>query len=98
MDTSQIPIGWWLNVTIMSRKEDPEWMVGVLREGKTVWMTEAASVPPQRPTSTAWILYGGTQRSLVIKQINTRLLVIITLNSLEFKIIFWLKRFGLGIV
>jgi len=42
MDTSQIPIGWWLNVTIMSRKEDPEWMVGVLREGKTVWITEAA--------------------------------------------------------
>ncbi len=42
MNTEDIPKGWWLNCTIMARKENPEWIVGVLREGKNVWITEAA--------------------------------------------------------
>ena len=42
MDTKNIPIGWWLNVTLMARKENPTWIVGVLREGKTSWITETA--------------------------------------------------------
>ena len=40
MDTNDIPKGWWLNVTLMARKEKPSWIVGVLREGKTTWITE----------------------------------------------------------
>ena len=42
MDTKQIPSGWWLNVTIMARKDEPSWIVGVIREGKTTWITETA--------------------------------------------------------
>ena len=42
MDTREIPRGWWLNVTIMANKQEPEWIVGVLREGKSVWITEGA--------------------------------------------------------
>jgi len=42
MDTREIPKGWWLNVTIMARKDNPEWIVGIIREGKNVWITEAA--------------------------------------------------------
>tara|TARA_R110002124_G_C8931286_1_gene512023 strand:+ start:1072 stop:1347 length:276 start_codon:yes stop_codon:yes gene_type:complete len=40
MDTNDIPKGWWLNVTLMARKENPSWIVGVMREGKTSWITE----------------------------------------------------------
>tara|TARA_R110000744_G_scaffold19900_10_gene52343 strand:+ start:221 stop:427 length:207 start_codon:yes stop_codon:yes gene_type:complete len=40
MNTNEIPKGWWLNVTLMARKENPSWIVGVLREGKTTWITE----------------------------------------------------------
>ena len=40
MDTNEIPKGWWLNVTLMARKENPSWIVGVLREGKASWITE----------------------------------------------------------
>lgn len=40
MDTSKIPKGWWLNVTLMARKDKPSWIVGVLREGKASWITE----------------------------------------------------------
>ncbi len=40
MNTEDIPKGWWLNVTLMARKENPSWIVGVLREGKTSWITE----------------------------------------------------------
>ena len=43
MDTRKIPKGWWLNVTLMARKENPEWIVGVLREGKASWITEGAN-------------------------------------------------------
>ena len=42
MDTKKIPSGWWLNVTIMARKDEPSWIVGVIREGKTTWITETA--------------------------------------------------------
>ena len=42
MDTKQIPSGWWLNVTLMARKDEPSWIVGVIREGKTTWITETA--------------------------------------------------------
>ena len=42
MDTKKIPVGWWLNVTIMARKDEPSWIVGVIREGKTTWITETA--------------------------------------------------------
>ena len=42
MDTEKIPVGWWLNVTIMARKDEPSWIVGVIREGKTTWITETA--------------------------------------------------------
>jgi hypothetical protein len=42
VDTTEIPKGWWLNVTIMANKYEPEWIVGVLREGKSVWITEGA--------------------------------------------------------
>jgi hypothetical protein len=42
MNTNNIPNGWWLNVTLMARKENPSWIVGVLREGKATWITEAA--------------------------------------------------------
>ena len=42
MNTKKIPTGWWLNVTIMARKENPSWIVGVLREGKASWITENA--------------------------------------------------------
>jgi len=41
MDTKDIPDGWWLNVTIMARYQ-PQFIVGVIRRGKTVWITEAA--------------------------------------------------------
>ena len=40
MDTNDIPKGWWLNVTLMARKENPSWIVGVIREGKASWITE----------------------------------------------------------
>ena len=40
MNTKDIPKGWWLNVTLMARKENPSWIVGILREGKNVWITE----------------------------------------------------------
>ena len=40
MDTNNIAKGWWLNVTLMARKENPSWIVGVLREGKASWITE----------------------------------------------------------
>jgi hypothetical protein len=40
MNTNDIPKGWWLNVTIMARKENPSWIVGVIREGKASWITE----------------------------------------------------------
>jgi hypothetical protein len=49
METNNIPKGWWLNVTVMARKENPEWLVGVLREGKGVWITEAAFVNFKTP-------------------------------------------------
>tara|TARA_R110000737_G_scaffold171943_1_gene197442 strand:+ start:1779 stop:1991 length:213 start_codon:yes stop_codon:yes gene_type:complete len=42
MNTKDIPNGWWLNVTLMARKENPSWIVGVIREGKATWITEAA--------------------------------------------------------
>tara|TARA_R110002051_G_scaffold322875_1_gene414757 strand:+ start:328 stop:546 length:219 start_codon:yes stop_codon:yes gene_type:complete len=42
MNTNNIPTGWWLNVTLMARKENPSWIVGVLREGKASWITEYA--------------------------------------------------------
>ena len=42
MDTKKIPSGWWLNVTLMARKDEPSWIVGVIREGKTTWITETA--------------------------------------------------------
>jgi len=41
MDTNQIPEGWWLNVTLMARYEE-SWIVGVIRKGKSSWITEAA--------------------------------------------------------
>tara|TARA_B110000211_G_C13734473_1_gene401749 strand:- start:226 stop:480 length:255 start_codon:yes stop_codon:yes gene_type:complete len=40
MNIEDIPKGWWLNVTLMARKENTIWIVGVLREGKTSWITE----------------------------------------------------------
>ena len=39
MDTSKIPKGWWLNVVVMARFQD-YWIVGILRKGKTTWITE----------------------------------------------------------
>ena len=39
MNTEDIPKGWWLNVTVMSRYQD-HFIVGVMRKGKTVWITE----------------------------------------------------------
>ena len=42
MNTKEIPKGWWLNVTVMARKDNPTWIVGVLREGKASWITENA--------------------------------------------------------
>ena len=39
MNTEDIPKGWWLNVTIMARFQD-SWLVGIMRKGKTVWITE----------------------------------------------------------
>ena len=42
MNTKEIPTGWWLNVAVMARKENPSWIVGVLREGKVSWITETA--------------------------------------------------------
>jgi len=39
MDTSKIPKGWWLNVVVMARFQD-YWLVGILRKGKTTWITE----------------------------------------------------------
>ena len=41
MDTKKIPEGWWLNVTLMARYEE-SWIVGVIRRGKSSWITEAA--------------------------------------------------------
>lgn len=40
MNTEDIPKGWWLNVTIMARKNPQSWIVGILREGINVWITE----------------------------------------------------------
>ena len=40
MNTKDIPKGWWLNVTLMARKNNPSWIVGVIREGKSSWITE----------------------------------------------------------
>ncbi len=40
MNVNHIPKGWWLNVTLMARKENPLWIVGVIREGKGSWITE----------------------------------------------------------
>ena len=40
METNRIPKGWWLNVTLMAKKDNPSWIVGVLREGKASWITE----------------------------------------------------------
>ena len=39
MDTKEIPKGWWLNVVVMARFQD-YWLVGILRKGKTTWITE----------------------------------------------------------
>ena len=39
MNTKDIPKGWWLNVTVMARFQD-SWIVGIMRKGKQVWITE----------------------------------------------------------
>jgi len=39
MNTKEIPKGFWLNVTVMARY-DPQFIVGVLRQGKASWITE----------------------------------------------------------
>ena len=41
MDTKEIPKGWWLNVTVLADIKG-EWLVGVLKEGKTTWLTMEA--------------------------------------------------------
>ena len=40
MHINDIPKGWWLNVTILAWKDKPEWICGIIREGKTVWISE----------------------------------------------------------
>ena len=40
MNTEKIPKGWWLNVTVMARFQD-SWIVGVMRKGKSSWITES---------------------------------------------------------
>tara|TARA_R110000787_G_scaffold133423_2_gene245738 strand:+ start:431 stop:670 length:240 start_codon:yes stop_codon:yes gene_type:complete len=39
MNTENIPEGWWLNVTLMA-SINPSWIVGVIRRGKSSWVTE----------------------------------------------------------
>lgn len=39
MNTNNIPKGWWLNVTVMANIND-SWIVGIIRKGKNVWITE----------------------------------------------------------
>jgi len=33
--------GWWLQISPLARINPEEWIVGVLRKGKTSWITEA---------------------------------------------------------
>ena len=41
MNTKDIPEGWWLNCTVLADIKG-EWIVGVLKEGKTTWLTMEA--------------------------------------------------------
>jgi len=40
INLEQIPDGWWLHVTPLARLKREDWVLAVLKRGKTSWVTE----------------------------------------------------------
>lgn len=40
MNVNDIPAGWWLQVSPLAKIDPDEWIVAVLKRGKTSWITE----------------------------------------------------------